>query len=454
MKYAIPILMPQLGQTVEEATLVRWVKKQGENIKQGDILFELETDKAILESESFQDGILLKIIVNENELVPVKSVVGYVGEKGDKIPLIRINNNINNKNTEIIQAYNKENTINYNIDNNIDIIVNNNERNNHKIQKNEEFIFNEITKVFISPRAKYLCKIKCIEFLKIKGTGPGNRIIEKDVVNYMIKYNYHLIKITPSAKNLVINKKIDLIKLSNYYRKKRIYLNDVYKYIQSLPQPMTNNRKILSKRLTNSFKEIPHFNLTVSVDMTEIVEIKKRYNYKKKIYTLNSFIMKAAILSLNKYTIINSMTPDGENIEYKTNINLGIAVEVNNSLMVPVIFNANYKSILQIHNEVKELINKANNNKLSPTDLNDSTFTISNLGMNSVDEFNAIINPGNGAILAVSSIIKKPVIYNNNIEIRDMMKATLSADHRVMDGFIVAEFMNFFKNSLENTSIW
>ena len=132
MKYAIPILMPQLGQTVEEATLVRWVKKQGENIKQGDILFELETDKAILESESFQDGILLKIIVNENELVPVKSVVGYVGEKGDKIPLIRINNNINNKNTEIIQAYNKENTINYNIDNNIDIIVNNNERHNHK----------------------------------------------------------------------------------------------------------------------------------------------------------------------------------------------------------------------------------------------------------------------------------------------------------------------------------
>lgn len=164
--------------------------------------------------------------------------------------------------------------------------------------------------------------------------------------------------------------------------------------------------------------------------------------------------MKAAILSLNKYTIINSMTPDGENIQYNTNINLGIAVEVNNSLMVPVIFNANYKSILQIHNEVKELINKANNNKLSPTDLNDSTFTISNLGMNSVDDFNAIINPGNGAILAVSSIIKKPVIYNNNIEIRDMMKATLSADHRVMDGFIVAEFMNFFKNSLENTSIW
>ena len=188
--------------------------------------------------------------------------------------------------------------------------------------------------------------------------------------------------------------------------------------------------------------------------MTDIINIKDQYNYNKKVYSINSFIMKSAVLSLVKYPVINSATPDGKNIQVNSRINLGIAVAVKDDLFVPVIFDAHLKSLLQLNYEAKELIVKANNVQLTPNELNGSTFTISNLGMKHVEEFNAIINPGNGAILAVSSIIKKPVVHNNEIKIRDIMKATLSADHRIMDGAIVADYMNDFKNNLENNSIW
>ena len=439
MKYANPIFMPQLGQTVEDSTLVRWLKKEGDNVKIGDILFELETDKAILESESFHNGILLKITVNENEQVPVKSVVGYVGDKDDKIPEI----------AENILSNSKANKIDISVDNKIEEI--------NKIQHPQIYADPEILPLknnFISPRAKILCKNKCIDYTKIKGTGKRDRIIEEDVVNYMSENEYNLISITPTAKILVNTSEIDLIELSNYYRRKRLYLSDVQNYIKSLPKPLSNNRQIISKRLTTSAREIPHFNLTVSVDMTDINEIKDQYNHRKKIYSINSFIMKSVVFSLSKYALINSTTLDGKNIKINSRVNLGIAVAVNNDLFVPVIFDAHLKSLLHLNKEANDLIAKASNGQLSPNELNGSTFTISNLGMKHVEEFNAIINPGNGAILAVSSVIKKPVVFNNKIIIRDTMKATLSADHRVMDGAIVADFMNDFRSNLENKSIW
>ena len=447
MKLARPIFMPQLGQTVEVATLVRWIKKEGENIKKGDILFELETDKAILESESFQDGILLKIFVAENESVPVKSVVGYVGDKDDKIPEI----------AENILTNSKVNKIDINVANKIDISVDNKIEEINKIQHPQIYADPEILPLkinFISPRAKILCKNKCIDYTKIKGTVKRDRIIEQDVVNYMSENEYNLISITPTAKILVNTSEIDLIELSNYYRRKRLYLSDVQNYIKSLPKPLSNNRQIISKRLTTSAREIPHFNLTVSVDMTDINEIKDQYNHRKKIYSINSFIMKSVVFSLSKYALINSTTLDGKNIKINSRVNLGIAVAVNNDLFVPVIFDAHLKSLLHLNKEANDLIAKASNGQLSPNELNGSTFTISNLGMKHVEEFNAIINPGNGAILAVSSVIKKPVVFKNKIIIRDTMKATLSADHRVMDGAIVADFMNDFRSNLENKSIW
>ena len=431
MKYANPIFMPQLGQTVEDSTLVRWLKKEGDNVKIGDILFELETDKAILESESFHNGILLKITVNENEQVPVKSVVGYVGDKDDKIPEIA-ENILSNSKVNKIEGINK-------------------------IQHPQIYADPEILPLknnFISPRAKILCKNKCIDYTKIKGTVKRDRIIEQDVVNYMSENEYNLISITPTAKILVNTSEIDLIELSNYFRRKRLYLSDVQNYIKSLPKPLSNNRQIISKRLTTSAREIPHFNLTVSVDMTDINEIKDQYNHRKKIYSINSFIMKSVVFSLSKYALINSTTLDGKNIQINSRVNLGIAVAVNNDLFVPVIFDAHLKSLLHLNKEANDLIAKASNGQLSPNELNGSTFTISNLGMKHVEEFNAIINPGNGAILAVSSVIKKPVVFKNKIIIRDTMKATLSADHRVMDGAIVADFMNDFRSNLENKSIW
>ena len=447
MKYANPIFMPQLGQTVEDSTLVRWLKEEGDNVKIGDILFELETDKAILESESFHNGILLKITVKENEQVPVKSVVGYVGDKGDKIPEI----------AENILSNSKANKIDINVANKIDISIDNKIEEINKIQHPQIYADPEILPLknnFISPRAKILCKNKCIDYTKIKGTGKRDRIIEKDVVNYMSENEYNLISITPTAKILVNTSEIDLIELSNIYRRKRLYLSDVQNYIKSLPKPLSNNRQIISKRLTTSAQEIPHFNLTVSIDMTDINGIKDQYNHRKKIYSINSFIMKSVVFSLSKYALINSTTLDGKNIQINSRVNLGIAVAVNNDLFVPVIFDAHLKSLLHLNKEANDLIAKASNGQLSPNELNGSTFTISNLGMKHVEEFNAIINPGNGAILAVSSVIKKPVVFKNKIIIRDTMKATLSADHRVMDGAIVADFMNDFRSNLENKSIW
>ena len=446
MKYANPIFMPQLGQTVEESTLVRWIKKVGDNVNIGDILFELETDKAVLESESFHNGVLLKIVVNENEQVPVKSVVGYVGEKGDKIPDITENLSKNNK-TDIknINPVKKSNTSNY-IEEDTDI-------KKPQIYADTEILSGNENH-FISPRARILCLNNCIDYTKIQLPGNSDRILEIDVINYMRENKYYSISITPTAKNLVKRSKIDLIELYNHFRCKRLYLKDVQNYMESLPKPLSNNKQIISKRLTYSTQEIPHFNLTVTVDMTDIIKTKDQYNHSKKIYSINSFIMKSAVMSLGKFPIINSTTPDGINIQNNSRINLGIAVAVNNELFVPVIFDAHLKSLLHLNNEAKVLIEKANNVELTPNELNGSTFTISNLGMKNVEEFNAIINPGNGAILAVSSVIKKPVFYNGDINIRDTMKATISADHRIMDGAIVADFMNDFKSNLENNSIW
>ena len=448
MKYANPIFMPQLGQTVEESTLVRWLKKEGDNVKIGDILFELETDKAVLESESFHNGTLLKIEVNENEQVPVKTVVGFVGDKGDKLPDITDNISSNIKgDKKKVNPVSKNNT---NITNNIE------DTNVIKLPQKyaEPEIISGYDNNFISPRARILCENKCVDYTKIKLPANSDRILEIDVVNYMRENEYSNISITPAAKNIVKSSKLDLIELSNYYRRKRIYVKDIHNYIESLPKPLSNNKQIISKRLTSSVQEIPHFNLTVIVDMTDIINIKDQYNYNKKVYSINSFIMKSAVLSLVKYPVINSATPDGENIQVNSRVNLGIAVAVKDDLFVPVIFDAHLKSLLQLNYEAKELIVKANNVQLTPNELNGSTFTISNLGMKHVEEFNAIINPGNGAILAVSSIIKKPVVHNNEIKIRDIMKATLSADHRIMDGAIVADYMNDFKSNLENNSIW
>ena len=230
-------------------------------------------------------------------------------------------------------------------------------------------------------------------------------------------------------------------------------VRDIEKAIAEKPKAMSKMRQVIAKRLTESFTTTPHFYATVSVDMTGLSAFRQELKARGESYTVTDFILEAVILSLKEFPAMNSVT-DGTSLKWHSNVHLGLAVALENGLVVPPIRNAEELSIKELHDIARDLATRAREGKLSPDEMKGSTFTVSNMGMLDVENFFAIINPGEAAILAVASTIEKPVVINGKIEVRSIMKMTLSSDHRIADGNIAAAFVNAIKAKLQNLELW
>jgi pyruvate dehydrogenase E2 component (dihydrolipoamide acetyltransferase) len=453
------VVLPKLGQSEEEGKLVRWLKKEGETVAKGDILFEIETDKALLEVESFFDGTLLKIVVPEGRTVPVQSTVAFIGEPGEAVPEVTPPPAVPGKAevpaapTEALKQPSPA-----------PAVGEAKARMGRPILRERETLPREVPpplptgieapqRFKVSPRAVKLAKECAVDPIPIAGTGPGGRIVERDVKSHLEAKGYSRLRMTPTTKKLAAKEGIDILSLQPSDDSGRITVADIETVIAERPKPMTRMRQVIAERLTQSFTSAPHFFVTVSADVTELDAFRSELKAGGVSYTITDFILKAAALTLEEFPTVNSST-DGVNIWWHSRIHLGLAVALEQGLVVPVIREANKLTLAEIHDRATELTAKARAGKLTPDEMTGSTFTISNMGMLDVENFTAIINPGESAILTVSSHMKQPVVRDDQIAIRSLMKMTLSSDHRIIDGALAAQFINAIRQKLEEISFW
>jgi len=384
------IRMPKMSDTMEEGIISNWLKKVGDKVNSGDILAEVETDKATMELESYDDGILLHIGVKNGESVPVNDVIAIIGEKGENIK-------------EILKEETKE----------------------EKAKTIPEI--NDISKdkrLKASPLAKKIAEEKGINLTNIKGSGDGGRIIKKD-----IEENTEIIS-TQNSTNIILPKTIGEESFDEV--------------------PISQMRKTISKRLSESKFSSPHFYITMEINMDNCIEGRKKINETSEVkISFNDIIIKATAAALRKHPMINSSYLE-DKLRTNHHIHIGVAVAVKDGLLVPIIKFADNKSLSHISLEIKNLANKAKNKNLQPSDWEGNTFTISNLGMFGIDEFTAIINPNDSCILAVGGIKNTPIIKNGEIVPGNLMKVTLSCDHRIVDGAMGSAFLQTLKELIED----
>ena len=442
------VLMPKLGQTVEESTIVRWLKNEGDRIAKGETIFEIETDKAVLEVESFYDGTLLRIYVEEGRAVPVQSVVAYVGEPGESAPEPPAVAAAKPKPKPAAAA--KPSPV------------------PGSVSAPPATTASSVTaappavavaatpgptRFKISPRARRLARERVIDPTPIRGTGSGGRVVERDVWAYLEARGYDRIRVTPTAKLLAAKEGLNLLDIRGTGVSGRITVADIERAVAEKPKPMSKMRQTIARRLTQSFTTTPHFFVTVSVDVTDLLALRRELRKSEVRLSVTDFLLKAVALSLQEYPTVNS-TSDGVNVQWHSHVNLGVAVALDAGLVVPVIPAAEELSLSEMHDLAGELIAKARDGKLRPDEMTGGTFTISNMGMLDVENFTAIINPGESAILAVSSIIETPAVRKGEVVVRSVVKMTLSADHRIVDGAVAARFINAIKVKLEDLELW
>ena len=410
------IRMPKMSDTMEEGVIASWLKKVGDEIKSGDILAEVETDKATMELESYDDGVLLHIGVKDGDSVPVDGVIAIIGEKGEDV-------------NEILKD----------IENDTSSVDNSEEVNEIPIEKEievkvetpapapeEKNISSNDERIKASPLAKKLADEKGIDLSNISGSGDGGRIIRKDIEEY---------KGIPS-KIAEVQKEIKL---------PQIHSEESFEEI-----PVTQMRKTISKRLAESKFSAPHFYLTMEIDMDNCIEGRKKINESSEVkISFNDIILKACAVALRKHPMVNSSYLT-DKIRINHHVHIGVAVAVDEGLLVPVIRFADNKSLSHISAEVKSLAKRAKDKQLQPSDWEGNTFTISNLGMFGISEFTAIINPNDSCILAVGGIKSTPVVKNGEIVPGNIMKLTLSCDHRLVDGATGAAFLQTLKELIED----
>ena len=420
------IRMPKMSDTMEEGVIAGWLKKVGEEVKSGDILAEVETDKATMELESYDDGFLLHVGVKDGESVPVDGVIAIIGEKGENIDdiLKEVSNEQNNN--EAVDPKDEEEIVDEDesVEENLEVKEEEEVKNTEdKIEDINIDFSNESDRIKASPLAKKLASEKGVDISMVKGSGDGGRIIKEDIENFK------------HSENIPIKE----VKLPEIYSK------ESYEEI-----PVSQMRKIISKRLAESKFSAPHFYLTMEIDMDNCIEGRNKINETSDVkISFNDIIIKAAAVSLRKHPMVNASFLT-DKIRVNNHIHIGVAVAVDEGLLVPVIRFADNKSLSHISTEVRNLAGKAKNKELQPSDWEGNTFTISNLGMFGIDEFTAIINPNDACILAVGGIKNTPVVKNGEIVPGNVMKVTLSCDHRIVDGAIGSAFLKTLKELIED----
>ena len=441
---ATPIIMPKFGQMTEESAIVEWLKKEGDKVAKGDILFTVETDKSVMDVESFEAGTLLKIAVKPGVSVPVQSTVGFLGQPGEAIPEVAAPAPAP-KPKETAQAAPAAGLPRA-VAQPVQALA------APSIQPSitpapQSALFR------ISPRAAALARDCVIDPSHITGSGPSGRVVEKDVRTYLEAKGYSQLRVSAAAKQLASKEKLDVLAIQGTADSGRITVADVERALAEKPKAMSKMRQIIAQRLTQSVVTAPHFFVTVEVDMTDLVKFRAQLKEKGAPYTVTDFIAQAVVLTLKEFPEVNSTT-DGKTTRWNSHVHLGVAVSLEQGLVVPAIRNADELTMAELNARSKELADKARTGKLAPDEMSGSTFTISNMGMLDVENFTAIINPGESAILAVSSTLKKAVVRDDKVVVRSIMKMTLSSDHRIIDGAMAARFVNAVKQKLEDTNLW
>jgi len=421
---SVDILMPALSPTMEEGTLSKWLVKEGDKVESGDLIAEIETDKATMEVEAIEDGIIGKILVSEGqESIKVNSPIAILLSEGENLSENAISTDSNKEIKKEVQKEvqkNKENVVQIND-------IKNNDEISKSISDNTTksyFKSDKLERIFVSPLAKRIAKQRDIPLSSIKGSGPHGRILKIDVDNFDIKKIEY-----PSLNNLESNN-FEIVKNSAM-------------------------RKTIAERLVKSKNEAPHFYLSLDCNIDELLKVRKAINSKSndeyKI-SVNDMIIKASSAALLKVPKANASW-ENENTKYFNNTDISVAVAIEGGLITPIVKNVQSKGLLEISMDMKDLANKAKDGKLQPEEYLGGSFSISNLGMYGIKEFSAVINPPQGCILAVGSGEKRVIVINDEISIATIMTVTLSCDHRVVDGAVGAEFLSEFKNFIENPSL-
>jgi pyruvate dehydrogenase E2 component (dihydrolipoamide acetyltransferase) len=406
------VTMPRLSDTMEEGTVSSWLVNVGDLVKEGDILAEIETDKATMEFESFHEGTLLHIGINEGETAKVDSLLAIIGDPGSNYKSLLENFSVESAKKDIVE----------NVPPKEEKIENSHVPHDPLVQKNE-FISND-SRILASPLAKKIAKEKNIDISLIQGTGDNGRIIKDDVENY-------------SSNQPVSNENVKI---------NTSHTNDEsFEDVQN-----SQMRKAIARRLKESKFSAPHYYLSVEFEMDNAIAFRQQYNSlpDTKI-SFNDIIVKACAIALREHPRVNSQWFE-EKMRLNHHVHIGVAVGVSDGLVVPVIKFADNKSITEIGSLVKNYANKAREKKLTPDEMQGSTFTISNLGMFGIQEFTSIINQPNSAILSVGSIIKKPIVKDDKIVIGNTIKLTLACDHRTVDGVTGSLFLETLKGYVEN----
>lgn len=445
-----PLAMPKPGQFTEECTILRWLKKVGDPVAKGDILFEIETDKSNMEVESFFEGTLLKILVPEGGTAPVQAIVGFIGQPGEAVPDVVAPPP---KPAEAAPAASAVKTSPAAIPAPSAPAPAGSPAPVAPSAAPAVSAPAAPAELRISPRARRLARESAVNPRRIPGSGPGGRIVEKDVRAYLAARGYDRLRVSPSALALAVKEEVDILGVTGSGEGGRILVSDIERAVKEQPRAMSRMRQVIAQRLTQSFTTTPHFFVTVPADVTDLVELRRELKAKGQPYTVTDFILAAVIRSLIEFPAFNSST-DGRTERWNGKVNLGLAVSLEHGLVVPVIRNADDLSLRELHDAAAALAEKARLGKLAPDEMSGSTFTISNMGMLGVENFTAIINPGEAGILAVSSARETPVARDGKVVIRTMMNMTVSADHRIIDGAVAARFINAIRARLEDAAAW
>jgi len=408
------VKMPKLSDTMTEGVVSKWHKKAGDKVKSGDLLAEIETDKATMDFESFQDGVLLYIGVEEGKSAPVESILAILGKEGeDYKPLLEGGSAPAPVKDEAKKPEPEKATV-------LGKAAPEAEAKTEAAPLTQ----GEDERLKASPLAKKIATDRGIDIRQVPGSGDGGRIVRKDVENYKEAGG----KAAPAA------------------APKRVFTGEE-KFTE---ENVSQMRKTIARRLAESKFSAPHFYLTIEIDMDNAISARTGINEAGDVrVSFNDFVVKATAMALRKHPKINSSWL-GDKIRYNQHIHIGVAIAVEDGLLVPVVRFADNKGLSDISADVKDYSARAKSKKLQPSDWEGNTFTISNLGMFDIDSFTAIINPPDACILAIGSIQQKPVVKNNAVVPGNVMKVTLSCDHRVVDGVTGSEFLKTVKDYLEN----
>ncbi len=434
---ATQVVMPKLSPTMEEGQLARWLKKEGDKVAMGEPLAEIDTDKATMEMQALSNGVLRKILIGEGESAPLGQPIAIIGEPDEDI-------------SELLKTAGAAKTAKA-------------EAASEKLPESEAVPAVEVEakeaaappaeprvsgdgdraatpasegRLLISPIAARMAAEAGLDLKALQGSGPSGRIVKSDIEAAIQQQ-----KAAPSAKS-----SLRPISLPRPAEKGAVYGPSAYR-----DEPTSEMRRTIARRLVTSLGPIPHFFLTSEIDMERAADMRRSINelYPDFKLSINDIIIKVAAVSLIQHPQVNASFQD-KTIRLYEHADIGVAVATENGLITPIVRAAELKSLNEIAGEVRELADRARARKLRPEEYTGATFSISNLGMFGIEEFTAVINPPEGAILAVGAMAAKPVVRDGEIAIRQTMRVTMSCDHRVIDGATGAKFLQTFKQIMEN----